>query len=119
MTERLTGTQEESTVGKLELRGELDKFPAMMRSKVILAATFAVLSLGAVVRAGDTPPLEKCVVNGDLFSEHHHAPVQVSYKGQTMFVCCKMCARKFDKDPEKYLKLWEQALKAKAAQATK
>jgi len=90
----------------------------MIRSRFPLILALAVLSFGAIARAGDALPLETCVVNGDKFSEHH-APIMVTYKGRSMFVCCKGCKHKFDKDPEKYLKLWEEALKAQKVKAAK
>lgn len=76
--------------------------------KAVFAAAFVFSLLLAGVRADDAHP-EQCVVNHDKFSEHHHPPITVSYKGQSMVVCCRKCARKFKKDPEKFLKLYEQA----------
>jgi YHS domain-containing protein len=31
-------------------------------------------------------------------------PIPVQVKGQTIYVCCKSCAAKVKKDPDKYLK---------------
>ena len=81
-----------------------------------LKASFSLVLLltASALLAGDTLPIEKCVINGDKFSEHK-TPVTVTYKGKSMQVCCNGCARKFKRDPEKFLKLWDAAVKAKTA----
>jgi len=77
--------------------------------KTVFAAAFAfAMLLGGARAANDAHP-ERCVVNHDKCSEHHHPPITVSYKGQSMVVCCRKCARKFKKDPEKFLKLYKEA----------
>lgn len=99
-------------------------------SKIMKAASIAVLAFGvtaAGVYAGDASSRpEKCVVNGDKFSEHKKAPITVSHDGQSMDVCCRKCARKFEKEPDKYLKLYKEAqaeagttASAKGAKVTK
>ena len=35
-------------------------------------------------------------------------PVKVEYKGKTYALCCKTCLKKFQKDPEKYMKKMEE-----------
>lgn len=60
-------------------------------------------------------PLEKCVVSDEKLGEMGK-PVTLTYKGQEMRFCCKDCVKKFNKDPEKYLKkLAEEAKKQKEA----
>jgi hypothetical protein len=56
---------------------------------------------------GDNNP--ECVVSGGLGTR------QVTYKGQTYYVCCTGCQEAFKDDPEKYIKEYEarQAKKAK------
>ena len=57
-------------------------------------------------------PLEKCVVSDEKLGEMGK-PVTLTYKGQEMNFCCKDCVKKFNKEPEKYLKkLAEEQKKA-------
>ncbi|MBZ5587937.1 MAG: YHS domain-containing protein [Acidobacteriia bacterium] len=45
-----------------------------------------------------------CPVSGEKLGEGDMgAPVSVQYKGRTVQFCCKMCVKKFDADPAKYL----------------
>lgn len=37
-------------------------------------------------------------------------PVKVEYNGKIYNVCCKMCAKSFKKDPEKYSKIVEEMM---------
>lgn len=43
-----------------------------------------------------------CPVMGDVLGEMGE-PIPVSVKGQTVFVCCKGCVAKVQRDPDKYL----------------
>ena len=43
-----------------------------------------------------------CPVMGDALGEMGE-PIPVSVKGQTVFVCCKGCVAKVQRDPDKYL----------------
>lgn len=43
----------------------------------------------------------ECVVSGGL------GTIQVSYNGQTYYVCCSGCRRAFQDDPQKYIKEYE------------
>ena len=45
-------------------------------------------------------------------------PVILTYKGQEMKFCCKDCVKDFDKDPEKWMKKFDEE-KAKAAASEK
>ena len=54
---------------------------------------------------GDNRP--ECVVSGGL------GTMPVSHKGQTYYVCCSGCRDAFKDDPEKYIKEYEEAKKAK------
>lgn len=85
-----------------------------MRIHSGLQAAFIALTVFTSVALADSVPVPVvCVVNGDKFADHKHPPILVTYQGKTMAVCCKNCERKFNKDPEKYLKLYEAAIKAK------
>jgi YHS domain-containing protein len=48
--------------------------------------------------------LTTCPVSGEKLGEMGDAYV-FTYKGQEVKLCCKDCKKKFDKDPEKYMKL--------------
>ena len=64
----------------------------------------------------DNYPLKTCVVSNEAFGGDMGDPVVIDYKGRTVKFCCKDCVKKFNKDPEKYLKVLDDAeLKAKAA----
>jgi len=79
-------------------------------SKTIVAAALVFSAIGATASfAGEALP-ETCVVNGDKFSEHNNPPVKVSHEGESISVCCKKCARKFEKSPEKYIKAYREEL---------
>ena len=43
-----------------------------------------------------------CPVMGDVLGEMGE-PIPVSIKGQTVFVCCRGCVAKVQRDPDKYL----------------
>jgi YHS domain-containing protein len=45
-----------------------------------------------------------CPVSGEKLGEGDMGkPVSISYKGRTVLLCCKMCIKKFEADPAKYL----------------
>ena len=94
----------------------------LMPKSFLTAFVLAFAMTSASVFAASNVP-EVCVVNGDKFSERTNPPLQVSHEGKTITVCCRKCARKFEKDPAKYIKLYEEALAkeaaAKKAQAAK
>lgn len=48
--------------------------------------------------------LTTCPVSGEKLGEMGDAFV-FTYKGQEVKLCCKDCKKKFDKDPEKYMKV--------------
>ena len=59
-------------------------------------------------------PLEKCIVSDEKLGEMGK-PVVLTYEGQEMKFCCKDCVKKFNKEPEKYIKkLNEEAAKKSA-----
>ena len=55
-----------------------------------------------------TYPLTKCVVSDEKLGEHGK-PVKVTSKGTDVWLCCKSCAKDFNKDPEKYAKMVRDA----------
>jgi hypothetical protein len=59
--------------------------------------------------------LKTCVVSGDKLGEMGD-PFVYKYKDREIKFCCKGCVKDFNKDPNKYIKLIEQA-EAKAKKA--
>lgn len=54
--------------------------------------------------AKDKPyPKKTCIVSDNELGSMG-AVITKSYKGQQVKFCCKPCVKKFDKNPEKYLK---------------
>lgn len=51
--------------------------------------------------ASDKPINTHCPINRD---EEIDPAVTTTYNGQTVAFCCKDCIKKFQKDPEKYMK---------------
>ena len=73
----------------------------------LLLAALPLLITPGLSRAADESPkpysLDTCVVSGEKLGEMGDPYVFV-YEGQEIKLCCKDCKKKFDKDPEKYLK---------------
>ena len=88
---------------------------------VILVASFLV---SVSSRAADKQteklkpyPLKTCIISGDKLGEMGDAFVY-AYKGREIKFCCKGCLKDFNKDPEKYIKLIDEAAaKAKKAKS--
>ena len=58
-------------------------------------------------------PLDYCLVSDDKFGGDMGKPIVMNYKGQEFKFCCASCPKKFKKDPEKYVKMLEDAQKKK------
>lgn len=54
-------------------------------------------------------PLTKCPVSDEAFE--HGKPIKVTYEGTDVYLCCKSCVKKFNKEPAKFA----QMVKAAAA----
>lgn len=58
-------------------------------------------------------PLKKCVVSDETIGEHGK-PVKVTAPdGTDVYLCCKDCVKEFNKSPEKYAKMVQDAKKKK------
>lgn len=57
----------------------------------------------------DTYPLDTCPVTGAKLGEMGK-PYVHEYKGREIRFCCKGCVKKFEADPEKYLKQMDEAI---------
>jgi hypothetical protein len=101
---------------------------------IVLAAALTVISSGAradgtnsVAAAKPVPyPLDTCVVSGDKLGGDMGKPVVFIYQdkakgiNQEIKFCCPMCKPDFLKDPDKYMKIIQDAeakAKAKAAKS--
>ena len=80
--------------------------------KLTVAAAISFATLSAGVRADDYPT-KKCIVTGDLLGGDTGTPIEIKYNGRLIRLCCKGCVKKFNKDPEKYVKILDAAAKAK------
>jgi hypothetical protein len=56
-------------------------------------------------------PLKTCVVSGEDLGDK---PVDFDYKGRTIKLCCKGCIKKFNAEPDKYIKILDEAEKKAA-----
>jgi hypothetical protein len=72
-----------------------------MTKPSILFLTAVMLPAGGL--PGFAADSNKCIVTGDTLGGDNGPPVSVTYKGQTIKLCCKACVRKFNANPEKYL----------------
>jgi len=88
-------------------------------------AAYTADQMQQIAELKKTYPLATCVVSGDkLEGGDMGEPIDYLYtqkgadgKETTRLVrfCCPSCPKKFNKDPEKYLKMIDDAAKAKAA----
>ncbi len=100
-----------------------------MKSKFTIIALAALLAAGLVVRAEekkdeakkDTYPLKTCVVSGEeldgMGAMVKHTYRDAAGKETEVRFCCKECIKKFAKNPDKYLKMIEEAAAKNAAAA--
>jgi len=60
----------------------------------------------ADVSTNTTPDLlATCPVSGEKVGGDMGKPYVFTYKGQEVKLCCSMCKKDFDKNPDKYMKL--------------
>ena len=86
----------------------------------LAVATFATSALAADPAPGKAPttkpayPLSTCVVSGEKLGEMGK-PFVFQYEGREVQFCCPSCEKEFKKDPAKYLKKIDDAVKKAAA----
>jgi hypothetical protein len=56
-------------------------------------------------------PLDYCLVSGDKIGGDMGKPIVTVYHGQEFKFCCKDCPPDFKKNPEKYMKMLDEAEK--------
>lgn len=82
-----------------------------MSKKTLLLVIFLVFSVALVMGAvgkGAGEETLKCPVSGKEFTKTDATP-KYEYEGKTYYFCCAGCKDKFEKDPEKYIKIEENA----------
>jgi YHS domain-containing protein len=71
-----------------------------------------------IAKEKPTYPLQTCVVSGEeLVHSDMGDPVDYIYNNHLVRFCCNMCPAKFEKEPEKYLRMIEAA-RVSAADST-
>jgi hypothetical protein len=83
---------------------------------LFIALTLGTLAFAGISRADDKAPvkpyqLQTCLVSGEKLGEMGD-PVVAVYEGQEIKFCCASCKKKVDADPAKYLKKYQDAVKA-------
>lgn len=85
----------------------------MKTTKLLTAILVAVtLPVAGAFGASDVPkdyPLKTCPVSGEEVGSGDMKPFKVSHEGTDVWLCCKSCKPKFDKDPAKYTKAVKDA----------
>ena len=90
-----------------------------MKIPKTLSAALVALAATTTLNAADLAssyPLKTCVVSGEGVDEMGK-PYVFTYEGQEVQLCCKNCRKKFDKDPEKYMKKIQAAGKGEASKS--
>jgi len=99
-----------------------------MNKVFVLGLTIGLILTPVLVRAEDPAPgatgdiqLAKaqpvevgnkiCPVSHEEVGKGGMEPYKVTYKGKVYNLCCSMCAKDFNKDPEKYSKIAEDEIK--------
>jgi hypothetical protein len=112
---------------------KLRKFSLLLVSAPLLLTATPALAMGccgsheghgsttAVSQDTDAYPLTTCVVSGDKLEDGEMGPpIDYVYKQEgkpdrLVRLCCKSCIKKFNKDPQKYLKMIDDAAAGNAA----
>ncbi|MGO8928761.1 MAG: YHS domain-containing protein [Limisphaerales bacterium] len=94
----------------------------ILRPFLVAVLFVSLCAAASIAIAGDTNTvklkpytLKTCVVSGDKLGEMGD-PFVYAYKGREIKFCCKGCLKDFNKDPDKYIKLIDEA-EAKAKKA--
>jgi hypothetical protein len=78
-----------------------------MKKNLALAILSAFVIVGVPSVHAAKYPLKTCIVTGDELGDD---PVDVTYKGRTITLCCKSCVRKFNANPAKYIAILDKEL---------
>ena len=86
----------------MEIKNNNGRSGEMKRIVLGLMVASVLMAAMPVGWAAETAPAgnKMCPISGDKVGGKHFA----EYKGKKYGLCCPMCAKKFNKNPEKYLK---------------
>ena len=76
----------------------------MTKTFILITSMFSMMLLSVPAHAEESKDFKTCPVTGDALGGDKGAPVEVTYNGKTYKLCCKTCVRKFNANPEKYIK---------------
>ncbi len=84
----------------------------MNRKTSLLVILSAIFGGGLAFADSGVPkdyPLKKCPVSGEEFGLGGMTPFKVTHEGIDVWLCCKSCQKKFDKDAAKFTKAVKDA----------
>ncbi len=84
--------------------------------KSFLILTLSTLLGGSFLHASEPQipagyPLTTCPVSKELLGSGGMIPYKVTHNNTEVWLCCKMCKKKFDRTPDHYAKPVQEALK--------
>ncbi len=85
-----------------------------MKTTKLLTAILAAVTLSGAAALADSGipkdyPLKKCPVSDEELGSGGMKAFKASHEGTDVWLCCKNCKPKFDKDPAKYTKAVKDA----------
>ena len=88
----------------------------LVGSQTATVAAGSCTGMQKVAAVAETPTIEQktCPVMGSPINPK----IFVDYKGRRIYFCCNMCPPVFNKDPEKYIKIVDEQLKAAKEKVT-
>jgi YHS domain-containing protein len=72
------------------------------------SSSLAILDAAVIAQQGSSYPLDTCVVSKEKLGDHGKVVDHV-YKNRLIRFCCKACLKDFNADPEKFLKMIDEA----------
>jgi YHS domain-containing protein len=92
-----------------------------MKKTVFLALGFSLLILANAYAADQAVevPNKICPVSHEEVGKEGMAAHKVTYKGKAYNLCCSMCEKDFNKDPDKYVKMMEEEVAQQKESAAK
>ncbi len=76
----------------------------MTKITILVTSVLSMMLISLPVHAEASKEVKKCPVSGDAVGGDKGPPVEVPYQGKTYTLCCKSCVRKFNANPEKFIK---------------
>ena len=85
-----------------------------MKTTKLLTAILAAITLSGAAALADSGvpkdyPLKKCPISDEELGSGGMTPFKVSHDGTDVWLCCKKCQPKFDKEPAKHAKAVKDA----------